>query len=171
MTNSNVVPVIESNESKNNIKMKFPHYSSGIVVKGFGRGSKQLGIPTANFAENVVEHLPEAYQGGVYYGFAQVDNGPVNRMVMSIGNNPFYNNEKRTMETYIMNVFEKDFYGSNLKTIILGHIRPMANYNSVDELIAAIHKDIMDANEKLELIENQHYINDDFFSTNSHNEK
>ena len=25
-----------------------PHFASGIVVKGFGRGSKELGIPTGN---------------------------------------------------------------------------------------------------------------------------
>ena len=32
--------------------MKFPYYAIGEVVKGFGRGSKQLGIPTANFSRN-----------------------------------------------------------------------------------------------------------------------
>ena len=52
-------------------------------------------------------------------------------MVMSIGKNPYYNNEKRTMETYIMHQFDKDFYGSNLKIIVTGFIRPMANYNSL----------------------------------------
>jgi riboflavin kinase len=103
MTNSSNVLVengqnILANEINNTkSKMVFPHFASGTVVKGFGRGSKELGIPTANYAENVVEELPEAFQGGVYFGYAQVDNGPVYRMVMSIGNNPYYNNEKRTM--------------------------------------------------------------------------
>ena len=84
--------------NKENIKeMIFPHFSSGEVVKGFGRGSKQLGIPTANYPNSVVDNLPEAFNQGVYYGWAQVDNGPVYKMVMSIGTNPFYNNEKKSM--------------------------------------------------------------------------
>lgn len=58
-------------------EMKFPHYSSGEVVKGFGRGSKELGIPTANYSNNVVDKLPDCFNQGVYYGWAQVENGPV----------------------------------------------------------------------------------------------
>ncbi len=77
--------------------MKFPYFTSGKVVHGFGRGSKQLGIPTANFPTEVVDNLPEEYKEGVYYGWAQVDNGPVYKMVMSIGKNPYFNNEKRTI--------------------------------------------------------------------------
>jgi FAD synthase len=77
--------------------MKFPYYASGTVVHGFGRGGKQLGIPTANFPNEVVDELPIEYDQGVYYGWAQVDNGDIYRMVMSIGNNPYFNNEKRTM--------------------------------------------------------------------------
>jgi riboflavin kinase len=81
--------------------MKFPHYASGEVVKGFGRGSKQLGIPTANYPESIVEKLPEEFDQGVYYGWAQVENGPVYKMVMSIGKNPYYNNEKKTMVWFV----------------------------------------------------------------------
>lgn len=89
----------DTNIEENKSEMKFPYFASGEVVKGFGRGSKQLGIPTANFPESVVDKLPEAYHNGVYYGWAQVEDGPVYKMVMSIGNNPYYNNEKRTMVT------------------------------------------------------------------------
>ena len=67
-----------------------PIFVEGEVVKGFGRGSKELGIPTANFPESVVEGLPEGTGTGVYYGWARVDQGPVHKMVMSIGWNPFY---------------------------------------------------------------------------------
>lgn len=91
---SSCADLIETNVKKD---MKFPYYASGPVVKGFGRGSKELGIPTANFPDSLVDVLPEEYKSGVYYGWAQVDNGPVYRMVMSIGNNPYYNNTKRTM--------------------------------------------------------------------------
>lgn len=77
--------------------MEFPHYASGKVVKGFGRGNKQLGIPTANYPEENVASLPSQYVPGVYYGWAQINNGNVYKMVMSIGNNPHFNNEKKTM--------------------------------------------------------------------------
>lgn len=33
-------------------KKSLPHYAAGIIVKGFGRGSKELGIPTGNFANH-----------------------------------------------------------------------------------------------------------------------
>ena len=111
--------------------MKFPYFASGIVVKGFGRGSKQLGIPTANYPDDVVDSLPVEYKQGVYYGWAQVDAGPVYKMVMSVGKNPFYNNTKRTMETYVMHTFDEDFYGSILRVLIIDYIRPMSNYNSL----------------------------------------
>ena len=89
------MPIFE--KTMNPSEMKFPHYASGTVVKGFGRGSKQLGIPTANYPDEIVEKLPECFTQGVYYGWAQVDDGPVYKMVMSIGYNPYYNNEKKTM--------------------------------------------------------------------------
>lgn len=74
-----------------------PHFESGLVVKGFGRGSSLLGIPTANLDEQAVAKLPAEAQGGVYFGWAQVQNGPVHKMCMSIGDNPFFNNEKKTI--------------------------------------------------------------------------
>ncbi len=41
-----------------------PIFLFGDVVKGFGRGSKQLGIPTANFPESVVKSLPKNFKTG-----------------------------------------------------------------------------------------------------------
>ena len=96
MPSSCVDEVVQSN-SLSKVNMKFPYFASGEVVKGFGRGSRELGIPTANYPDSVIDDLPEEYTNGVYYGWAQVDNGPVYEMCMSIGNNPYYNNTRRTM--------------------------------------------------------------------------
>ncbi len=82
--------------------------ATGTVIRGFGRGSKELGIPTgfslyffyyilANLSDNVIEALPNSMHSGVYAGFAQIENGPVIKMVMSLGWNPFYKNIKRSM--------------------------------------------------------------------------
>jgi len=120
-----------------------PHYAQGPIVKGFGRGSTELGFPTANFSDEVIEALPEALIGGIYWGLAQVDDGQVYDMVMSIGWNPFYENKKRAMETHIVHKFEEaDLYGRQLKVIILGFIRPEQNFDSLEALIDAIRKDI-----------------------------
>ena len=51
----------------------------------------------ANFPVSVVENLPEAISTGIYYGWASVNRGPVYKMVMSIGWNPFYKNTKKSM--------------------------------------------------------------------------
>ncbi|XP_041355832.1 riboflavin kinase-like [Gigantopelta aegis] len=140
-----------------------PYFAEGTVIKGFGRGSKDLGIPTANFPEHVVDKLPEDIACGVYYGWANVDSGEVYKMVMSIGWNPFYKNTKKTMETHIMNVFKEDFYGSVLKTVMLGYIRPMTTFKSLDELITAIKSDIGTASDLLESKEAQDFKKNNFF--------
>lgn len=126
-----------------------PHYAQGPIVKGFGRGSTELGFPTANFADEVIEALPEALIGGIYWGLAQVDDGQVYDMVMSIGWNPFYENKKRAMETHIVHKFEEaDLYGRQLKVIILGFIRPEQNFDSLEALIDAIRKDIKEGKKR-----------------------
>ena len=120
-----------------------------------------LGIPTANFSEDVVQSLPSEFETGIYFGFAKVEGGPVYDMVMSVGQalelytldqfyiklrksatfyvvlydtdcntrlieiicgglvgwNPYYKNEKKSMETHIMHKFEEDLYGRMLKYV------------------------------------------------------
>lgn len=92
----------------------FPIPLSGPIVKGFGRGSRELGIPTANIplaGLSVGGH--QEVESGVYYGWAGVDvdaeglrvrggkqeggGGGVWPMVMSIGWNPFYKNTVRSV--------------------------------------------------------------------------
>ena len=105
----------------------FPIYLCGPVIKGFGRGSKELGIPTANLSD---EHVQEFTKNGVYFGYAKVAGDSVCEMVMSVGFNPFYKNEVRSAEVHIMKVFEKDFYGHEMKVIVLGYIRDELNYTT-----------------------------------------
>ena len=42
------------------------------MVAGFQRGSKQMGVPTANVAPTQVEHHFEERPKGVYFGWAQL---------------------------------------------------------------------------------------------------
>uniref|UniRef100_A0A1B6EZ25 Riboflavin kinase n=1 Tax=Cuerna arida TaxID=1464854 RepID=A0A1B6EZ25_9HEMI len=147
----------------------FPVFANGEIIKGFGRGSKELGIPTANYSENVVNSLPVSVTPGIYYGWAQVNNGPVYKMVMSIGWNPYYNNEKKSMETHVLHKFDHDLYGCNLKTIILGFLRPEKSFNSLDELVTEINNDIKFASEKLDEPEMLSFKTNSFFSVDEPN--
>lgn len=150
----------------------FPIRLSGEVISGFGRGSKELGIPTANLPiEGLAVGGNDDLESGVYYGFAglqrsspvegaeshtlgrrkedgekeeagkEKENG-VYPMVMSVGWNPYYKNEKRSVEVHILQAFGKDFYGTNMKVLILGFIRPEYDYVSLDSLVEDIKTDI-----------------------------
>lgn len=50
----------------------YPIYLRGQVEKGFGRGSKDLGCPTANLPSKVVGPGSSLTRTGVYFGFARV---------------------------------------------------------------------------------------------------
>ncbi|KAF7200378.1 riboflavin kinase [Nothobranchius furzeri] len=145
-----------------------PYFCRGQVVRGFGRGSKELGIPTANFPDSVVDSLPADIRTGIYYGWASVGNSNVYKMVMSIGWNPYYKNTKKSMETHIIHKFKEDFYGNILSVVLVGFIRPERTYNSLEALIAAINNDIEEAKIKLELPEHRK-LKDDHFFTNTTN--
>ena len=68
--------------------------------------------------------------------------GAVYPMVMSIGYNPVYKNEVRSVEVHVMQDFKTDFYGSHMNVSILGFIRPELDYVSVEKLIEDIKTDI-----------------------------
>lgn len=120
----------------------FPIKLVGLVQKGFGRGGKDLGCPTANLPDDSIEEMTAVAETGVYYGYAQVippsdeamefgkEELVVLPMVMSVGYNPFYDNKKLTAEIHIMHSFSRDFYGYEMRAIVLGYIRPELNYTS-----------------------------------------
>lgn len=69
----------------------------GKVIKGFGRGSKLLGMPTANLpAEKYAEEL-KGLDMGVYIGWANVDGSRVYKTVLGIGDNPQFKNKSKTI--------------------------------------------------------------------------
>jgi riboflavin kinase len=129
----------------------FPLRLSGPVIKGFGRGSKELQIPTANIPISGLDVGGCAdIQSGVYYGFVSVNlpssNFPeetkVFPMVMSIGWNPFYKNTVRSVEVHIIHEFSTDFYGVEMRLCVLGWIRQEFDYVSRDALVEDIRTDI-----------------------------
>jgi len=135
-------------ESRNPAQIVGPFKLEGQVTKGFGRGSKELGIPTANFNENVVAALPNDLETGIYFGWTNLEgdeNKEIRKAVISIGWNPYYDNSKKSVETHIMWKYEEPFYGKWLKVLICGYIRPEKNYDSLQALIDDINIDIEQA--------------------------
>uniref|UniRef100_A0A0E0IQF7 riboflavin kinase n=1 Tax=Oryza nivara TaxID=4536 RepID=A0A0E0IQF7_ORYNI len=128
-----------------------PWFIGGPVIKGFGRGSKVLGIPTANLpAENFSDVLSE-HTSGVYFGWAGLSTQGIYKMVMSIGWNPYFDNTEKTIEPWLLHDFGEDFYGEELRLIIVGYIRPEANFPSLESLIERIHEDARIAEKALNL--------------------
>ncbi|BHF82133.1 hypothetical protein SprV_0802527000 [Sparganum proliferum] len=151
-----------------------PDYScilraTGRVVRGFGRGSKELGIPTANMSEDVIENLPSTMRTGVYAGWAQVEDGPVHKMVMSLGWNPFYKNERKSLEVHILHKFPEDFYDSKMQIVVLKFLRVERDFGSLEDLIATIEADIEQASAFLDKPEFLKWKTDPIFRTGQHN--
>lgn len=144
------------------------------VVKGFGRGSTDLGIPTANldreagkFSLDSFEDLPT----GIYWGFCRIvgsdsENGddgtsssPVYKTACSIGFNPYYGNRQKTVEPHFIAMPEsdrrhastcgetllKDFYDQTIRLSLVGYLRPELPFDGLEKLVAAIKKDIVDS--------------------------
>ncbi|KAK1771772.1 putative riboflavin kinase [Phialemonium atrogriseum] len=150
-------------------KPPFPLRMSGAVISGFGRGSKELGIPTANLPvdTSAAPWISDA-KSGVYYGWASLRGLPADHpdappaggqaavsvsvfpMVMSIGYNPFYGNAVRSAEVHVLRRFAADFYGAEMRLLILGFIREEKDYASLEALVEDINFDCEVARRSLE---------------------
>ncbi|WP_306363956.1 bifunctional riboflavin kinase/FAD synthetase [Nocardia sp. CC227C] len=124
-----------------------PHRVEGIVVRGDGRG-KGLGFPTANVAPHLHAAVPA---DGVYAGwFTVLDSGePVRRMAaVSVGTNPTFDGRNRTVEPHVLD-FDGDLYGKRVAVDFVEQLRGMRKFESVDELVEAIGRDVKQAREIL----------------------
>lgn len=144
-----------------------PWYVGGPVIKGFKRGSKMLGIPTANISTEGYSAVLSEYPPGVYFGWAGLQNHGVYKMVMSIGWNPYFDNAEKTIEPWLLRDFSEDFYGKELHLAIVGYIRPEMNFSSLESLIAKIHEDRSIAEKCLELPLYHKYKDDPYLQSSS----
>ncbi|XP_023000816.1 bifunctional riboflavin kinase/FMN phosphatase isoform X1 [Cucurbita maxima] len=128
-----------------------PMYIGGPVVKGYGRGSKVLGIPTANLSTEGYSDVLLEHPSGVYFGWAGLSTRGIFKMVASIGWNPFFDNAEKTIEPWLLHEFHEDFYGEDLRLVLVGYIRPEANFPNLESLIAKIHEDGRIAERALDL--------------------
>ncbi len=117
------------------------------VVSGFGRGSKQMGVPTANMDPAVLAPQLERMRRGVYFGFARLPDDPNNaswsKCVINVGQRPtFADGAGVTIEVHVMETMGRDFYGETMECVALGYLRPEMRFAGLRELVGRIMTDI-----------------------------
>jgi riboflavin kinase / FMN adenylyltransferase len=120
-----------------------PHRVDGVVVRGDRRG-RELGYPTANVETPPFTAIPA---DGVYAGHL-VTRDPrsgVSRerfpAAISVGSNPTFQGSRRTVEAYVLD-YDGDLYGEHVGVEFAQRLRPMAAFDDVEELLAAMAKDV-----------------------------
>jgi riboflavin kinase / FMN adenylyltransferase len=113
-----------------------PHRVEGVVVRGDQRG-RELGYPTANVAATEHAAIPA---DGVYAGWF-VRNGERLPSAISVGTNPTFSGQVRTVEAFVLDHSE-DFYGQRVAVDFVGRVRGMERFDSIDELIVAMDGDV-----------------------------
>jgi riboflavin kinase/FMN adenylyltransferase len=118
----------------------------GTVVRGAQRG-RALGIPTANLAPDI--ELP--LRAGIYAVTLAVE--PFDRplpAVASLGTNPtFVDGGSLVLEVHVLD-WDGDLYGRRVRIAFVARLRDEAKFESVEALLAQIHRDIADARTALE---------------------
>ena len=125
----------------------------GPVAQGFGRGSRKLGIPTANLPCSLFQEALAELPCGVYVGWTGI-RGAVHKCVCNIGFSPTFageENPEKIVEAHIMAEFESDFYDEEMRLLLLGFIREERKFSGIEELLATINADIETAKAELDL--------------------
>jgi riboflavin kinase / FMN adenylyltransferase len=124
-----------------------PHRVEGIVVRGHQRG-RALGFPTANVESLQHTAVPA---DGVYAGHLVCDSEryPDARWpaAISVGTNPTFEGVTRTVEAYALDRDDLDLYGEHVAVDFVGRIRGMVKFDSIDDLIAEMRRDVERARE------------------------
>jgi riboflavin kinase / FMN adenylyltransferase len=120
-----------------------PHRVEGVVVRGHRRG-RALGFPTAN-----LETLPHTAipADGIYAGWLttldpsgrELERWPA---AISVGTNPTFDGQERSIEAYALDRDDLDLYGVHVAVDFAARLRGMERFDSVDDLVAQMHRDV-----------------------------
>ncbi len=125
-----------------------PHEVRGPVVRGDGRGGPELGFPTANLQIGNDIALPA---DGIYAGHFTRADGTAHPAAISVGRRPtFYEpgTSPVLVEAYLLH-FDGDLYGEPARVSFVSRLRGDRRFESVDALIAQMHRDAADAERAL----------------------
>ncbi|KAF9307677.1 riboflavin kinase, partial [Linnemannia elongata] len=100
-----------------------------------------------NLPEEAIAAQEDKLVTGIYYGWAQVvvRTAPESHTAIT-HDTP----SSKSAEVHIMHNFHRDFYGDELRVVVLGYIRPELDYTTLDALIEDINIDIEVAHRSLE---------------------
>ena len=125
-----------------------PHRVEGVVVRGHQRGRK-LGFPTANLESPPHTAIPA---DGVFAGWlATLDEAghETSRWpaAISIGTNPTFNGQVRTVEAYALDRTDLDLYGLHAAIDFAVRLRGTLRFDSIDALVDQMREDVDQARE------------------------
>jgi riboflavin kinase/FMN adenylyltransferase len=125
-----------------------PHRVEGVVVRGHQRG-RQLGFPTANVESPSHTAIPA---DGIYAGWLatlEEDGAEVSRWpaAISIGTNPTFDGQVRTVEAYALDRTDLDLYGLHAAIDFGVRLRGTLRFDSIEELVEQMHGDVAQARE------------------------
>ena len=109
----------------------------GVIESGRGEGG-DMGFKTANLSFDAMHHV---LLDGVYAGYATVEDATY-KAAISMGVSPtFADRATSNCEVHLLQ-FEGDVYGAPMKVEFAQRLRPMIKFDSIDELIETVMRDI-----------------------------
>ena len=69
---------------------------------------------------------------------------------ISVGTNPTFDGQVRVVESYVLDRTDLDLYGERVAVDFVGHVRPTLRFDSIDELLVAMARDVERTRDLLE---------------------
>jgi riboflavin kinase/FMN adenylyltransferase len=116
---------------------------TGKIVSG-DRIGKELGFPTANLLiDDTLKLVPG---DGIYAVDVEFPATPEESFegLCNIGMRPTFSGTLKTIETYILD-FNREIYGEQMTIRFKKYLRPEVKFDSREELIEQMHKDVQEA--------------------------
>ena len=112
----------------------------GETSHSWSETKRHHGTKTANVDVRADRLVPA---NGIYATFTHL--GPERYLsVTSIGVRPTFDSGERSIETYLLN-FDRSLYGCDLVVEFVARLRPEKRFAAVQDLIAQIEQDVVDA--------------------------
>lgn len=127
-----------------------------------------LGFPTANIqvTKETAASTEAVLKDGinhVFFGWGVVEGSlektacgegcNVFPVVMSVGYNPHFKDvHTLAIEAHYLHTFKEDFYGSVVRVAVMGEIREMGAFTTLEALIEVIRSDCVEAGKRLALL-------------------
>jgi len=119
------------------LRLDRPHRVEGPVVHGAKRG-RELGFPTANVETPQYTAIPA---DGVYAGWLVVGAERLPAAI-SVGTNPQFDGQSRTVEAYALDRTDLDLYDRHVAVEFVARVRGQERFASLEEFIERMNQDV-----------------------------